>query len=260
MVYALNRWLCDFDVNIFLARPVGLTVLLKKWLTRSKSQVALAASREEEARRLLQEEEARRLPAEKKEVKLPIAAQPHGVAQPPTAGLVKFGPGHMYPSEEETCNRDFCRFHGAWRHSTKDYVILRNIIPNKIDQGILMPTLSKWKPDEDFSLEAIKEVTSLVRKLHEEHKLCSARVKLFIQEKVMWPTLSRPSRESKSWRMDQLQSAEKCVPERISQSSGTDRNREKMSWDEVEDVRASSKGKGLEVELIKNCSSCLGCV
>ncbi|OWM64057.1 hypothetical protein CDL15_Pgr011512 [Punica granatum] len=49
---------------------LGLTVLLKKWLTRSKSQVALAASREEEARRLLQEEEARRLPAEKKEVGL----------------------------------------------------------------------------------------------------------------------------------------------------------------------------------------------
>ncbi|PKI66818.1 hypothetical protein CRG98_012824 [Punica granatum] len=141
------------------------------------------------------------------------------------SGLVKFGPSHKHPSAEETRNQDFCRFHYSWRHSIKDYVILRNIIQDKMDQGILtvgkkpikvdtdpflaiasilagsvdlQSILSKRKPNEGLCLEVIEEVTRHVCKLQEDHKLCLACAKLVIQENIRPSTLPRLSRESKA--------------------------------------------------------------
>ncbi|OWM86723.1 hypothetical protein CDL15_Pgr015759 [Punica granatum] len=35
-------------------------------------------------------------------------------------GLVKFGTDHKHPMPEEIKNKDFCRIHGSWKHSTKE--------------------------------------------------------------------------------------------------------------------------------------------
>ena len=53
------------------------------------------------------------------------------------AKLIKLVGRHKIPTKEETHGRDYCKWHNAFTHQTKDCVTFRNVIQEKIERGIL---------------------------------------------------------------------------------------------------------------------------
>ncbi|GLU07026.1 hypothetical protein SLE2022_240060 [Rubroshorea leprosula] len=53
------------------------------------------------------------------------------------SGLIKLPPGHKIPMAGEIGNREYCKYHNSWKHSTNDCVIFWNVLQEKIDKGIL---------------------------------------------------------------------------------------------------------------------------
>ena len=50
------------------------------------------------------------------------------------AKLIKLVGRHKIPIKAETCGRDYCKWHNAFTHQTKDYVTFRNVIQDKIER------------------------------------------------------------------------------------------------------------------------------
>ena len=53
------------------------------------------------------------------------------------AKLIKLVGKHKIPAKAETRGRDYCKWHNAFTHQTKDCVTFRNVIQDKIERGIL---------------------------------------------------------------------------------------------------------------------------
>ncbi|XP_059629712.1 uncharacterized protein LOC132272617 [Cornus florida] len=48
-----------------------------------------------------------------------------------------FTTGHKMPTASEMAEKNYCKFHNSWRHSTNNCVIFRNIMQNAIEDGRL---------------------------------------------------------------------------------------------------------------------------
>ncbi|PKI31572.1 hypothetical protein CRG98_048036 [Punica granatum] len=73
-------------------------------------------------------------------------------------------------------------------------------------------SFSRRKPKDDISIEAIKEVTRLLRKLNNEKRLCSACAKLVLQEIIKPPSSPRLAWGRKACRTNQPYPLEKWIP------------------------------------------------
>ena len=53
------------------------------------------------------------------------------------AKFIKLVGGHKIPARAKTCGRDYCKWHNAFTHQTKDCVTFRNVNQDNIERGIL---------------------------------------------------------------------------------------------------------------------------